>query len=245
MWGDAVGRPGVMIYFDIRKALNFLTDQQKGRLFQAILDYAEQGSVPQFDGVMAMAWAFVQPQLDRDGERYAGKVVKTKYAVYVREAKKKDEQPMPFEEWRYSQLSSDDNEISDGSRRYPTTNTITTPITATTPVTATTPITATTQTQHKNGEQEENRRCFTENQSQKQGFIPPTVDEVRTYCNDNNFSFSPERFVDYYQAKGWMISGTVMMDWKAAARIWERKEKQNERTGKTSDKPAYTIGTVV
>lgn len=109
-----------MLYFDIRKALNFMTDQQKGQLFQAILDYAEQGSVLHFNGVMAMAWAFVQPQLDRDGERYAGKVEKTKYAVYVREAKKKDEQPIPFEEWRYSQLSSDDSEISDDNRRYPT-----------------------------------------------------------------------------------------------------------------------------
>lgn len=99
--------------------------------------------------------------------------------------------------------------------------------------------------QNQTGKKEESRCCFTGNPPQNQGFIPPTVDEVRTYCNDNNFSFSPERFVDYYQAKGWMISGTVMMDWKAAARIWERKEKQNERTGKTGDKPAYAIGTVV
>ena len=99
--------------------------------------------------------------------------------------------------------------------------------------------------QNKTSGMEESRCCFAGNTQQNQIFAPPTVDEVRTYCNDNNFSFSPERFVDYYQAKGWMISGTVMMDWKAAARIWERKEKQNERTGKTCDKPAYAIGTVV
>ena len=126
MWGDSVAKPGVMIYFDIRKALDFLTDQQKGKLFQAILEYAERGIAPQFDGVLAMAWAFVQPQIDRDGERYSGKVEKSKYAVYVREAKKKGDDPITFDEWHCNQQSFDNNEISDDNRGYPTTTPTTT-----------------------------------------------------------------------------------------------------------------------
>ena len=65
-----------MIYFDIRTAVGFLDDPQKGQLFQAILEYAELGVIPQFEGVLAMAWAFVKPQIDRDGERYEDRVEK-------------------------------------------------------------------------------------------------------------------------------------------------------------------------
>ena len=92
---------------------------------------------------------------------------------------------------------------------------------------------------------EESRCCFTGNPQKNQSFVPPTVEEVRAYCNDNNFSFSPEKFVDYYQARGWTISGAVMFDWKAAARIWARKEEKNGRNGKTENKASWTVGTVV
>ena len=133
-----MARPGVMIYFDIRKSLEFLSDQQKGQLFQAILEYAELGIIPQFDGILAMAWTFVQPQIDRDSGRYEHKVEKAKYAVFVREEKKKGvEEPLSFDEWRCSGVSSDYREISDDIGRHPITNTI--PTTNTIPVTDTTP----------------------------------------------------------------------------------------------------------
>lgn len=99
--------------------------------------------------------------------------------------------------------------------------------------------------QNKTNEMEESRCCFTGNQKENQKFVPPTLEEVRSYCNDNNFSFSPEKFFDYYQAKGWTISGSVMFDWKAVARMWERKEEQNGRNGKTESKQLWTVGTVV
>lgn len=36
-------------------------------------------------------------------------------------------------------------------------------------------------------------------------FIPPTVEEVRRYCQENNYSVDAERFVDFYECKGWMV----------------------------------------
>lgn len=53
-------------------------------------------------------------------------------------------------------------------------------------------------------------------------FIPPTVDEVRAYCIERGNNVDPERFVDYYTSKGWMIGKNKMKDWKAAVRTWER-----------------------
>ena len=37
----------------------------------------------------------------------------------------------------------------------------------------------------------------------------------------------PERFIDYYETRGWMLSNNVRMkSWKAAIRNWQRTEKE-------------------
>ena len=62
--------PGVMLYFDLRPCLDHLTREEQGMLFQAILDYGETGCPPELPGALAIAWAFIQPRLDQDQERY-------------------------------------------------------------------------------------------------------------------------------------------------------------------------------
>ena len=37
--------------------------------------------------------------------------------------------------------------------------------------------------------------------------------------------FDPERFVDFYAQKGWMIGRSHMKDWKATVRNWVRTSK--------------------
>ena len=56
-------------------------------------------------------------------------------------------------------------------------------------------------------------------------FVPPSVEEVRTYCFSRRNGVDPERFVDFYSAKGWMVGKNKMKDWKACVRTWERREK--------------------
>ena len=60
-------------------------------------------------------------------------------------------------------------------------------------------------------------------------FTPPTVDEVRAYCQNRQNGVDPQRFVDYYSSNGWMVGKNKMKDWKAAVRTWEQKEKQYAR----------------
>ena len=92
-------KPGVMFYFDIRPCIKRLTTEEKGQLFEAILDYGEFGSFPNFDDRLGIAWDFIQPKLDRDTELYGHKVTQRQYAVYVREAQKRDHAQIPFDEW--------------------------------------------------------------------------------------------------------------------------------------------------
>ena len=59
-------------------------------------------------------------------------------------------------------------------------------------------------------------------------FVPPTVDEVKAYCDERNNKVDPDRFVDFYSSKGWMIGKNKMKDWKAAVRTWEKDNKKTD-----------------
>ncbi len=63
------------------------------------------------------------------------------------------------------------------------------------------------------GEKEKNKK-----------FIPPTVEQVFTYCRERGNSVNAEKFVDFYQSKGWLVGKSKMKDWRAAVRNWEREE---------------------
>lgn len=56
-------------------------------------------------------------------------------------------------------------------------------------------------------------------------FVPPSADEVRTYCEEKGYSVNPEQFVDFYASKGWMVGKSKMKDWKASVRTWQRNHK--------------------
>ena len=76
-----------------------------------------------------------------------------------------------------------------------------------------------------NGEGNENAS----QDGQPHPFHPPSVEEVRAYCESKGYRISPERFMDYYTANGWRLGKSEMKDWKAVVRNWERKEaKQTE-----------------
>ena len=53
-------------------------------------------------------------------------------------------------------------------------------------------------------------------------FTPPTLEEVAAYCKERNNGVDPQKWYDFYSAKGWMIGKNKMKDWKAAVRTWEK-----------------------
>lgn len=122
-----MAQPGVMFYFDIRPCIKRLTVEEKGQLFEAILDYSELGVSPDFEGMLGIAWDFIFPKLDRDSELYDHKVAQRQYAVYVREARKRDTVPIPFNEWVC--LSDDEKNrlLSADIGSYPTSTSTPTP----------------------------------------------------------------------------------------------------------------------
>ena len=104
-------RPGVMLYFDsVRPALNRLDDTQCGRLFRAVVDYAEYGVIPELDPLVGMVFDLLVPKIDRDAERYEESREQRQYAVYCREKQKAGEPCMKIAEWRLSRYQHPDND---------------------------------------------------------------------------------------------------------------------------------------
>ena len=65
------------------------------------------------------------------------------------------------------------------------------------------------------------------------GFRPPTLDEVRAYCEERKNDIDPEAFIDHYTANGWVQGkGKPIRDWRAAVRQWERNEFSSGRKPK-------------
>lgn len=55
--------------------------------------------------------------------------------------------------------------------------------------------------------------------------VPPPVEAVAAYCAARNNHIDAEKFCDYYAARGWMLGRERMVDWRAAVRSWERRER--------------------
>lgn len=60
-------------------------------------------------------------------------------------------------------------------------------------------------------------------------FTPPTIEEVKAYCQERGNSVDPETFVDFYESKGWCVGKNKMKDWKACVRTWEKNRKTEKK----------------
>lgn len=202
-----MSKPGVMFYFDVRPCIKRLNLNEKGQLFEAILDYAESGIEPELDGALGIAWDFIQPRLDQDTERYGNKVLQKQYAAFVRELKKRGSVVVSFDEWKNMTDVERDQLISGDIGRYPT------------------PTSTSTSTSNS-------REVYASSPPRAARFTPPSVEEVRVYCAERKNSVDPERFVDFYASKGWLVGKSKMKDWRAAVRSWERSDSQQKMTNK-------------
>ena len=94
-----MGRPGIMMYFELLDAIGMMSNEDAGQLLRAMLTYGRDGIEPELDGQVAIAWAFIRPKLDRDAQAYQDKSMTKRYAVYCRECKRQGVPPMERGAW--------------------------------------------------------------------------------------------------------------------------------------------------
>lgn len=109
-----------------------------------------------------------------------------------------------------------------------------------TPVSETeTPVSEIETTKRNVTERNVTERNSTEGECSSAGgrFVPPTLDEVRAYVLQRRSPVEPQAFIDFYQARGWMVGKAPMRDWKAACRSaesWERWSRPPAQTQVTN-----------
>lgn len=68
-------------------------------------------------------------------------------------------------------------------------------------------------------------------------FVPPTVHDVRAYCNKTGRHIDADYFVDFYTSKGWKVGKNPMKDWKAAVRTWAKRDGNSQGNSQGNRRP--------
>lgn len=79
-------------------------------------------------------------------------------------------------------------------------------------------------------------------------FIPPTVDEIRAYCEEKGYDIDAEYFWNYYNSSNWTRkNGDPVLNWKQTVITWAKKDqekpKRNKVTTAANYKPPQAIDT--
>lgn len=85
-------------------------------------------------------------------------------------------------------------------------------------------------TNKTNTKEEKNKeRVYDRKRSTRSRSSLPTIEEITAYCRERRNTVDPESFFDYYEARGWKYGqGKPIVDWKAAVRTWEKRERERE-----------------
>lgn len=73
----------------------------------------------------------------------------------------------------------------------------------------------------------------------REKFTPPTLEQVKAYCQERNNNVDPQRWLDHYTSNGWKVGRNPMKDWKAAVRTWERSGF-NDKPKRPADHPGQS-----
>ena len=71
-------------------------------------------------------------------------------------------------------------------------------------------------------------------------FSPPSLDDVMAYCKERRNNVDPQRFIDFYASKGWVVGKSPMKDWKAAVRTWEQRDSSPSQPTRQVTAQQYT-----
>lgn len=194
-----------VMYADILPQLSFLSREQMGDLFTAILQYVTGEDVEELDDVTRMAFGFITSQIDRDRDKYKEKCEKAKQAAKNRWNADDTEQCE-----RIKRNANDADACERIKRNAENAN-------ASNAMHIDTDTDTVTDTDI---EKESVKR-----KTARTAFAPPTITDVQNYADSKGYKLDAERFVDYYSSKGWTVGKSPMKDWRAAVRNWAKNDR--------------------
>ena len=201
-------RDGFIFYESFRDAMRGLPVETQLLLYNAIADYALYDEVPEFgnDGIAKGFFALMRPQIDanirkRENGSRGGRPVKE--TELDRTENQTESEPDATNKQNITEAKPTDN--LDATNAEPNAK-------------------EKAKVNAKDNAKEK-ERCADE----PRRFTKPTVEDIRTYCWERGNTVDPQRFFDFYEAKGWRVGNQPMKDWQAAVRTWEGRDSVRSR----------------
>ena len=222
------GKPGVMIRWDVFTYVKALPPEDAKRMIVAIGEYAKEGIEPDFcdSPVLPVLWSVISERIIEDDSSFLDKRKKRKAAANHRW--RREHENTDANASNCMQDNANDANASNCMHPMPVSDSVSDSVSV--PVSVS----------------DNKKDNIIGGKAAKNRFVPPSVDDVRDYCRERGNHVDPERFVDFYETRGWMAGKTKMKDWKAAVRTWERNsfdqpQKPEKRPGSLPDRSEYLV----
>lgn len=194
-------RDSVVFYRSFAEAIKALPKEEQLKALWAVIDYGLDEIIPEEYGVHTAIFLMAKPQIDANNKRYQNG---TKGGRPTTNSKPSNNQDV---------TKTEPKENQDKTKPKPTQN----------------------QTETKAEPKENVNVKENVNDNDKESvstrFVPPTQQDVADYCKEKGYSnIDIERFIDFYESKGWMVGKNKMKDWRAAVRNWNRSQRQESTT---------------
>lgn len=222
------------VYTDFRELMEPLSDEERGRLFMAMLAYAADGATPALESNERFVWPMARRIIDREAEAYESKVAASREngrkGAKMRWDKRADgadgerhgEDSEPHGEDSEPHAEDGERHEADGDNGQEKEK---------------------EQDKEQEQEQEEEKKeekdlslvspqrmCVSqekENAPEARGHTHiPTREKIERYCRERNNGIDAEYFYNYYQANGWHMGQNPIQNWRALIRTWELRDAQ-------------------
>ena len=195
------------IYTDFAKDMEMLGEAERGRLFTAMLLYAETGKEMALYGNEKYLWGTAKKNIDYQRDSYEKRcaINKANGSEPKRKQAKTSDSLQEEEKSREIYNSTPIENSTPSILQKPETNSTTVRNESSTPTTV-----------------PSRSSVVTQSVKPSRNVIPPTLQMVSDYCESRRNGIDPQAFIDHYTSNGWMVGKTRMKDWQAAVRTWER-----------------------
>ena len=204
-----MGKESFVFYKSFFEAIRKLKAADKVKVYDAICELALEEKDSELTGMADIVFTLIRPQIKANNQKF-------KNGLKGAESGKKGGRPKK-EENPTGVIANDEEKTPQGLlKKTPNVNVLNVNV-----------------NENENVNVNDKKKAPT-GLKKKQAFSPPSLTEVKSYCSERGNNIDPQGFIDFYEAKGWMIGKNKMKDWKAAVRTWERKEREDSG-GRTTD----------
>ena len=221
----AEDKNGFLLYKDLIHSVKKLPKEKAGELFLHILEYVNDHNPETDDLLIELAFEPVKQSLKRDLKKYEKTKEKNRENALKRWQKPQSE-TMPINATASDRMPTDakhaDSDIDNGSDSVSDTDNDILLEKETKEI----PPKNLIEDDLVNPETEQRKKVA----QKKESFKPPDPIDVQDYCDERQNGINGQYFCDFYASKGWKVGNQKMIDWKAAVRTWEQKNKINGNT---------------